>query len=174
MVNHRKPLDDEPDRAYAFQAELEVRCATPFVPRLDLRGARAKEWEKRERSRRLVPRGRLDDRGRFEKLRVVPTRFVRACPRGHVDDIDWHWFVYGAESGCPRSRQLWLDERGTNGDLSDLVVRCECGASRRLSDATQFEMRPLHIALFTTACWIPFLLVAYNISFHRDVVLDGE
>lgn len=31
------------------------------------------------------------------------------------------------------ARQLRLEERGTSGDLSDLVVRCECGKSRRLA-----------------------------------------
>ena len=40
-------------------------------------------------------------------------------------------------------RQLWLDERGTTGDLADLVVRCECRKSRRLYEATEFSQRPL-------------------------------
>ena len=40
-------------------------------------------------------------------------------------------------------RQLWLDERSTGGDLGDLVVRCGCGKSRRLSEATQLEINPL-------------------------------
>ncbi|MCK4302885.1 MAG: DUF1998 domain-containing protein [Candidatus Eisenbacteria sp.] len=97
----------------------------------------------RARSRRLVHRKALDGRGRFEGRRVVPTRFVRACPKGHVDDLDWHWFVHGSDSGCPRSRPLWLDERGTSGDLGDLVVRCECKKSRRLSEAAQIEMNAL-------------------------------
>ena len=33
------------------------------------------------RSRRLVPRKALDERGRFDGRAVVATRFVRACPR---------------------------------------------------------------------------------------------
>ena len=45
LVNHRAPATDEPDVAYAFQAELEVRSDRPFVPRPDLRGARAAEWD---------------------------------------------------------------------------------------------------------------------------------
>lgn len=75
---------------------------------------------------------------------VVATRFVRACPRGHVDDLDWRYFVHeahGTSSPCPR--QLWLDERGTSGDLADLVVRCECGRQRSLYEATQIELNPL-------------------------------
>ena len=33
------------------------------------------------------------------------------------------------------SAQLWLDERGTSGDLADLYVRCECEKSRGLFEA---------------------------------------
>ena len=97
--------------------------------------------EERERSRRLVHRKALDDKGRFDGRPVVATRFVRACPKGHVDDLDWQRFVHGAEDAC--RRQLWLDERGTSGDLADLVVRCECGKSRSLYEATLLEMNPL-------------------------------
>jgi hypothetical protein len=97
--------------------------------------------EDRERSRRLIHRKALDDKGRFEGRQVVATRFVRACPKGHVDDIDWRRFVHGTEDDC--HRQLWLDERGTSGDLVDLVVRCECGKSRGLYEASVIEENPL-------------------------------
>ena len=85
----------------------------------------------------------LDDHRRFEGRRVVATRFVRACPRGHVDDVDWRRFVHRPGGDCPPTRPLWLDEQGTTGDLADLLVRCECGASRRLSDASMLEITPL-------------------------------
>ncbi len=98
--------------------------------------------EERDRSRRLVRRKSLDERGRFEGLQVVATRFVRACRRGHVDDINWWKFVHkGGDEGC--RRQLWLDERGTSGDLIDLVIRCECGKSRGLYEASVIEENPL-------------------------------
>ena len=96
---------------------------------------------KRTRSRRLVHRRALDERRRFERQPVVPTRFVRACPRGHVDDLHWAGYVHRQSGRCPR--QLWLDEVGTTGDLADLVVRCECGKSRRLYEATDLGPRPL-------------------------------
>jgi Domain of unknown function (DUF1998) len=96
----------------------------------------------RERSRRLVHRKELDEKGRFDGRPVVATRFVRACPKGHVDDLDWRRFVHGAQDPC--RQRLWLDERGTGGDLADLVVRCECGKSpRSLSEATLLEINPL-------------------------------
>lgn len=88
--------------------------------------------EERQRSRRLVHRKALE-KNKFDKRPVVPTRFVRACPRGHVDDLDWSYFVHG-DRKC--RRQLWLDETGTTGDLGDLRARCECGKSRSLHEAT--------------------------------------
>lgn len=99
------------------------------------------EDRSRERSRRLVHRKALDPNGKFEGRRVVATRFVRACPRGHVDDINWRQFVHGPGDAC--ARQVWLDELGTSGDLIDLVVRCECKKSRPLYEAATFESNPL-------------------------------
>ena len=43
LVNKRSPDPDDPDHAYAFQAQVEVRSIRPFVPRPDLRGARG--WD---------------------------------------------------------------------------------------------------------------------------------
>jgi hypothetical protein len=93
------------------------------------------------RARRLVHRTKLDHRGRLEKLSVVPTRFVRACPRGHIEDLDWYGFTHRQDKTC--RRQLWLEERGTGGDLSDLIVRCECGEFRSLSDASDVALGSL-------------------------------
>ncbi len=98
------------------------------------------------RSRPLVHRLDLDRglkyrRSRTEKaVKVVPIRFVQACVRGHVSDINWRVFVHGNDDPCQRS--LWLDEKGTTGDLTDVVVRCECGKSKALSAAAKMEDPP--------------------------------
>lgn len=50
LVNRRTPVapeSGEPDLAYAFQPELEVRSDRSFVPRPDLRGVRATDWDER-------------------------------------------------------------------------------------------------------------------------------
>ncbi len=94
-----------------------------------------------DRSRRLVQRKALDEKGWFDGRRVVATRFVCACPNGHVDDLNWRRFVHGPEDNC--LQQLWLDERGTSGDLADLWARCECGKSRSLYEAKEIETTPL-------------------------------
>lgn len=89
------------------------------------------------RSRRLIPRIALS-RGKYideeQKRRpVVPVRFVRACKRGHIGDIDWYSFTHRTRTTC--RRPLYIDERGTTGDLSEVWVRCDCGAERKMGDA---------------------------------------
>jgi hypothetical protein len=95
------------------------------------------------RRRRLVHWDGLDNgkwRGRAGKrLEVVPVRFVRACRFGHLGDIDWPAFVHGSGSDC--HRDLWMEERGTSGDLNEVWVVCECGADRAMSQAAR---RGLH------------------------------
>ncbi|MBI4128337.1 MAG: DUF1998 domain-containing protein [Parcubacteria group bacterium] len=94
------------------------------------------------RSRMLVHRKTLtngkyidDDR---KKRSIVPVRFVRACPNGHIGDIDWRFFVHRDSVNC--SQLLYLDESGTTGDLAEIRIRCGCGKHRRMTDATQMEL----------------------------------
>ncbi len=47
LVNHREPVEEDRDRAIAFQPQLEVRSEHAFVPRPDPRGSRASEWDER-------------------------------------------------------------------------------------------------------------------------------
>ena len=82
--------------------------------------------------RRLLTKGKFIDDNR-KKRAVVPVRFVRACRSGHIGDIDWYGFVHGGDTDC--RRQLWIEERGTSGDLSEVWVRCECGRGERSMSA---------------------------------------
>jgi hypothetical protein len=92
--------------------------------------------------RRDLERGQKYRRDKKDKpVKVVPIQFVQACVRGHVSDIDWHVFVHGNEDDCRRN--LWLDEKGTTGDLTDVIVRCDCGKSKALSAATKIGDVPL-------------------------------
>lgn len=95
------------------------------------------------RSRMLVHRKSLTS-GKYidldkKKRSVVPVRFVRACRAGHIGDIDWYAFVHEGDKEC--RRQLWIDERGTSGDLAEVYVRCECKDERNMAQAT--DMRAL-------------------------------
>ncbi|MHB1768650.1 MAG: DrmB family protein [Phycisphaerae bacterium] len=68
-----------------------------------------------------------------KKLDTTPVRFVCACPRGHISDIDWGYFVHQGKSDC--QRPLWVNEYGASTDLSAIEIRCECGARRSMIDA---------------------------------------
>ena len=103
-------------------------------------GALSPEPGRSTRSRRLVHRnalskGKFVDHGRQARP-VVPVRFVRACRKGHIGKIDLYEFVHKGKAAC--RRDLWLDERGTSGDLSEVWVRCGCGlAERPIIEATR-------------------------------------
>ena len=88
------------------------------------------------RRRRLVRRDQLHKR-RFDEdgksKPVVPVRFVSACPKGHIDDLNWRAFVHPGGRRC--ERPLWLEERGTSGDIVDTYAVCECGEERSLYEA---------------------------------------
>jgi hypothetical protein len=97
------------------------------------------------RRRRLVHLNSLDS-GKFreddgKRYGVVPVRFVRACKRGHIGDIDWKAFVHGAGAACART--LWIEERGTSGDLDEIWIVCECGKERVMSQAARQELKAL-------------------------------
>jgi hypothetical protein len=69
---------------------------------------------------------------------AVPVRFVAACENGHIDDVDWQYYVHH-NTGLPREQyrthSLRLLESGS-GDLAGVVVECTvCNASRSILDA---------------------------------------
>lgn len=94
--------------------------------------------------RRLVHRQELND-GKFRienrAVPIIPIRFVRACPRGHIDDIAWTVLIHGGETECRRPK--WMVERGNAGDLDEVVVRCECGQQIRMSEVADRQRNAL-------------------------------
>ncbi|HNN54694.1 MAG TPA: hypothetical protein PKO07_26925, partial [Pseudomonadota bacterium] len=92
------------------------------------------------RTRPLLPWTRLVKDGYLSRDRkvkpVVPVRFVQACVRGHISDIDWYGFVR-RDYKTERTGDLWFDEGGAGNDLTEIYVRDEkMGNQRRpLSEA---------------------------------------
>jgi hypothetical protein len=123
------PADDDPT------APPRGIVAFQFPEWFIVQGAEQQE-EGKSRTRLLVHRKSLT-RGRFidrekKKRSVVPVRFVRACRAGHIGDIDWYAFTHNGPSDCAKQvRQLFIDERGTSGDLTEVWIRCECGKAER-------------------------------------------
>ena len=78
-------------------------------------------------------------KGRYEvdgkKFPAIPVRFVQACVLGHLSDIDWRGFIHQYRGDC--ARQIWMEERGSSGDLADAIVGCDCGLERSMAQATR-------------------------------------
>jgi hypothetical protein len=77
---------------------------------------------------RLVKGGYLT---RDRKLKpVVPVRFVQACVRGHLSDIDWYGFVR-RDYKSDQTGDLWFDEGGAGNDFAEIYVRDERNGDHR-------------------------------------------
>jgi hypothetical protein len=77
---------------------------------------------------------RYEDPETGKKCAVVPIRFVQGCINGHLSDIDWIQFVHeGGKGDC--ALPLWIEERGTSGDIRDVFIVCECGATKSMAAA---------------------------------------
>ncbi|MFN9373298.1 MAG: hypothetical protein ACK6D3_15560, partial [Planctomycetaceae bacterium] len=65
---------------------------------------------------------------------------------GHIGDIDWYSYAHRGATEC--RRQLWIDERGTSGDLSESWIRCDCGkAERSLAEMISFDAGALGLCV---------------------------
>ena len=113
-----------PVGARIFPTWFIVKDARPAPRNAQWRRRRLARWDQLHK-RRFVEDGK-------RKL-VVPVRFVAACAKGHIDDLNWRAFVH--PGGRPCERPLWLEERGTSGDLVDTYALCECGKERSLYEA---------------------------------------
>ena len=124
-----EPPADDPDPSAPPSGVTAYEFPEWFAVQMQLKGPQG------QRARPLVHRQTLVGRNKYEaadrkKYPVVPVRFVQACINGHISDVDWYGFVHG--HGDPCRRGLYLDEKGTGGDLSEIDVRCDCGKSRSL------------------------------------------
>ena len=117
LVNRRKPDEAQPDCAYAFQAEIEVRSRDGFVPRPDLRGAHAGEW---------------DDR-------VADLHYADTPEYATGHGVSAEWALVDDE--CRSIRTAWIGtaevEKTTTADVPDVELSME--ALGRLEDGTAAE-----------------------------------
>ena len=136
---HTPPRHEDSERGKAAPVGAKI-FPTWFIVKDAKPSPRNRQW----RRRRLVQWRNLHHRRRAFKdpddgklIPVVPVRFVCACRRGHLDDLKWNRFVH--EDGQICGRPLWLEERGTSGDIVDTYCVCECGAERSLAEVGSTE-----------------------------------
>ena len=66
---------------------------------------------------------------------LVPSRFVVACRRGHIDDFPYLAWVHGGSPPNSRSHNLELETTGTSASLRDILVKCSCKAERDMGES---------------------------------------
>jgi hypothetical protein len=73
---------------------------------------------------------------------LVPSRFVIACERGHIDDFPYERWVHQGAPPAGGDHRLELRTTGQTASLSGIVITCSCGAERTMEDAfNRFALR---------------------------------
>ena len=123
LVNHRAPVNDPPDLAYAFQPEIEVRSDRPFVPRPDLRGARAEEPD--------------------EQVADLHYADTPEYATGHGISAEWEIVA----STCHLLRTAWLPsaevEKTDTVDIEGMELSMEALGALVDGAATEVALRPI-------------------------------
>ncbi len=60
-------------------------------------------------------------------------RFIKACPNGHMDEVDWYIIAHGFNSDCPRGSSTWYKWHGGGGAISEIKIECPHCHSQKLN-----------------------------------------
>lgn len=68
---------------------------------------------------------------------LIPSRFIIACKRGHLEDFPYSWWVHrGDFNGCNRPENLSMYNDKRSGGLESIWVECKtCKTSRNMAGA---------------------------------------
>ena len=75
-------------------------------------------------------------------IQLVPMRFVRICENGHLDDIDWLFWVHQkGPQQCHDPNQLSFESLpGRGSGLDSLQIKCrQCNSTRSLRELQHYE-----------------------------------
>lgn len=136
----------EPDcREQRLERVLNVRgfvLPPASDDRDDIPVARFPQWYYCPTCRHLDVHDRLSPPDRSEcglcDDRLVPSRFVVCCDRGHIDDFPYALWVHEGKSPATlpgKKHELSIEARGESASLSDIIVSCTCGVSRSMEGA---------------------------------------
>lgn len=87
------------------------------------------------------------------KTTLMPSRFIAACPDGHIQDFPYQWWVH--EKSIPLEdrgeHKLKLINDAKNSTLAGLIVRCSCGQTRSMAGALG---KGLKSKCFSSSPWL--------------------
>ena len=58
-------------------------------------------------------------------------RFISACPRGHLQDVNWPSLIHGGQP-CPEGNKTSFKWYGGGGRISDIWIICKCDAKANM------------------------------------------
>lgn len=72
---------------------------------------------------------------------LIPSRFVIACPLGHIDDFPYFLWVHKGSPPASDVHDLSIETGGITAGLGDIEITCSCGRSMTMEGA--FDRRAL-------------------------------
>jgi len=67
--------------------------------------------------------------------RLVPSRFVVCCRRGHIDDFPYFRWVHAGRERSDGKHMMSMDTKGASASLQSIIIKCSCGAARSMNGA---------------------------------------
>ena len=78
-----------------------------------------------------IPRGR--------RPRLIPSRFIAVCPKGHIEDFPFMEWIHRGDSWDQTHRLRLLPGR-SSASLSGMRVLCSCGKSNSMTGSFNFDV----------------------------------
>lgn len=67
------------------------------------------------------------------KSKMIPVRFVAACPSGHIQDVPFKEWVHNGPVPTDGEHELSYHTGGGSGDLGSIHLKCTCGEHKSLA-----------------------------------------
>jgi len=69
------------------------------------------------------------------EARLVPSRFVVCCRRGHIDEFPYFKWVHAGQLPNSSNHKMLINVKGASASLKSIMINCSCGASRSMNGA---------------------------------------
>ncbi len=71
--------------------------------------------------------------------KLIPSRFIMICPKGHIDDFPYNNWVHRSNDDCG-DPNLRIRFQGGGSSLDSIIIKCEnCNSSRSLAGALKYK-----------------------------------
>src|SRR3954451_20129724 len=67
--------------------------------------------------------------------RLVPSRFVAVCAKGHIADFPYMRWVHEGKQSEGVAHELYIEAKGATAGLRDILITCTCGRRRTMDKA---------------------------------------